>query len=140
MVVILGILIMVFLANLASFCFRRFYLALYIPLIISVGFLYFFPAQNILAWSFFARLLYSVTVIPLPIFFAGLIFSTSFRDSPDPSFSLGSNLIGAMVGGFTEYLAMITGMKVLLLVVLLFYLLSLLNRLRVVGLNGKAFA
>jgi hypothetical protein len=133
MVVILGILIMVFLANLVSFHLRRFSLGLYVPLIISIGFLYLFPAQNILTWSFFPRLLYSVTVIPLPIFFAGLIFSTSFRESSDPTFSLGSNLVGAMVGGFTEYLGMITGMKVLLLVVLLFYLVSLLNRVRAVG-------
>jgi hypothetical protein len=92
--------------------------------------LYLFPTQNVLAWSFAGRLAYSLVVIPLPIFFAGLIFSSTFRESRDPSFAFGSNLLGAMVGGFGEYLGMITGMKALLLVVLVFYLASLLVRLR----------
>src|SRR5438874_1912931 len=78
----------------------------------------------------FFSLTYSLVVIPLPIFFAGLIFSTTFRDATDPSLALGSNLLGAMVGGFAEYLGMIMGMKALLLIVLLFYLSSLWARLR----------
>jgi hypothetical protein len=69
-------------------------------------------------------------LIPLPIFFAGLIFSLSFRTSEDPSFAFGSNLIGTMVGGFVEYLGMITGTKTLLLIVLVLYLASLAIRMR----------
>lgn len=130
MVVILGILIMVFLANLVALGFSRFSFLLYAPLFVSLGFLYFFPTQNVLSWPFFLRLTYSLVVIPLPIFFAGLIFSTTFRDATDPSLALGSNLLGAMVGGFAEYLGMIMGMKALLLIVLLFYLSSLWARLR----------
>jgi hypothetical protein len=129
MIVILGVLVMVFLANLAASRLRRFSLVLYLPLIASVGFLYFFPTQNVLAWPFLSRLIYSLTIIPLPIFFAGLIFSSTFRESRDPSFSFGSNLLGAMIGGFTEYLGMVTGLKALLLVVILFYLASLVVRL-----------
>ena len=130
MVVILGVLMMVLLANLVASRIRQFSLLLYLPLIASVSFLYFFPTQTVLAWSFLWRLIYSVTVIPLPVFFAGLIFSLTFRESQDSSFSFGSNLLGAMVGGFAEYLGMITGMTALLLVVLVFYLASLLVRLR----------
>jgi hypothetical protein len=74
--------------------------------------------------------LYSVLLIPLPIFSAGLIFSLSLRTSKDPSFAFGSNLIGAMVGGFVEYLGMITGTKTLLLIVLVLYLASLAIRMR----------
>ena len=84
--------------------------------------------------------MFSLVVIPLPIFFAGLIFSSTFRESQDPSFSFGSNLLGAMVGGFVEYLGMITGTKALLLLVLLFYLASFWVRLRspqVVALRGS---
>ena len=69
-------------------------------------------------------------VIPLPIFFAGLIFSSTFRESQDPSFAFGSNLLGAMVGGFAEYFGMITGMKALLLLVIGFYLGSLCVKMR----------
>jgi len=129
-VVILGVLIMVLLANQMASKLKKFSLLLYLPLIASIGFLYFFPTQDVLAWSFGARLIYSLAVIPLPIFFAGLIFSTTLRESLDPSYSFGSNLLGAMVGGFLEYLGMITGTKALLLVVLVFYLMSLLVRLR----------
>lgn len=130
MIVILGVLIMVLLANLVASRVKRFSLILYFPLIASIGFLYFFPTQNVLAWPFFFRLIYSLTVIPLPIFFAGLIFSSTFRESQDPSFAFGSNLLGAMIGGFVEYLGMITGTKALFLVVVIFYLASLLVRLQ----------
>ena len=130
MVVILGVLIMVLLANLVASTLPRPTLTLYLPLIASVGFLYLFPVQSVSAWSFLSRLIFSLTIIPLPIFFAGLIFSTTFRESREPSLSFGSNLLGAVVGGFVEYLGMITGMKALLLVVVVFYLASLLVRLR----------
>jgi hypothetical protein len=69
-------------------------------------------------------------LIPLPIFFAGLIFSLSLEASPDPSFAFGSNLLGAMVGGFVEYIGMIAGTNALLLVVLMLYLASLLAKSR----------
>jgi len=130
MIVILGVLIMVFLANLVASTLKQFSLIFYLPLLTSVGFLYFFPTQNVLAWPFLSRLIYSLLIIPLPIFFAGLIFSSTFRENQDPTFSFGSNLLGAMVGGFVEYLGMITGTGALLLVVLTFYLASLLVRLR----------
>jgi hypothetical protein len=130
MVVILGVLIMVLLANFFAWRLKGFSLLLYVPLIGSVGFLYFFPHSVVLSWSSYARFLYSVLLIPLPIFFAGLIFSLSLRTSEDPSFAFGSNLIGAMVGGFVEYLGMITGTKALLLIVLVLYLASLAIRMR----------
>jgi len=130
MVVILGVLIMVLLANLVASRLQQFSLILYAPLIASIGFLYLFSTQNVLAWSFAGRLAYSLVVIPLPIFFAGLIFSSTFRESQDPSFAFGSNLLGAMVGGFAEYFGMITGMKALLLLVIGFYLGSLCVKMR----------
>ena len=129
MIVILGVLIMVLLANLVASRINFTSAGLYIPLIASIAFLYFFPAQRVLSWPFLMRLLFSLVVIPLPIFFAGLIFSSTFRESRDPGFSFGSNLLGAMVGGFAEYLGMITGTNALLLLVLLFYLASLWVRL-----------
>ena len=124
MIVILGVLIMVLAANIVAGRLKGFTPAFYAPLAASILFLYFFPTELVLAWSFPLRLLFSLAVIPLPIFFAGLIFSSSFRDSADTSFAFGSNLLGAMVGGFVEYLGMITGTQALLLIVLIFYLIS----------------
>ncbi len=130
MLVILGVLMMVFLANLVALRSGRSSPIFYLPLIASIGFLYWFPAQNVLAWPFLWRLIYSLVIIPLPIFFAGLIFSSTFRETQDSSLSFGSNLLGAMVGGFAEYFGMITGTSALLLIVMVFYLASLLARFR----------
>lgn len=128
MVVILGVLLMVLAANLAAGKLATFTPLYYLPLAASVGLLYCLPASMILGWPFYARLAYCLILIPLPIFFAGLIFSLGFRAHPNPSFAFGSNLLGAMVGGFAEYAGMITGTGALLLVVLAFYLLSFLSR------------
>ncbi len=64
--------------------------------------------------------------MPLPVFFAGIIFSTTFRDAIEPSAAFGANLIGAMVGGFCEYLSMAVGNHRLSLLVMIAYLGSLL--------------
>jgi hypothetical protein len=73
--------------------------------------------------------------IPLPIFFAGLIFSTTFRQTHDPSLSFSANLIGATLGGFLQYLAMAVGMHVLLVVVIASYAASLACR-ELAGVKG----
>lgn len=60
----------------------------------------------------------------IPIFFAGLIFIYSFNKTEQKDTAFGSNLLGAAVGGIIESLSFLTGLKSLLLVVLLLYLLS----------------
>jgi hypothetical protein len=52
-----------------------------------------------------------------PILFANLVFASSFRDTEAADTAFASNLLGAMVGGALEYLALITGYRALLLVV-----------------------
>lgn len=64
-------------------------------------------------------------MVPLPVFFAGLIFSTTFRETKSASSSFGANLIGATVGGFAEYLGMAIGFQNLSLLVIASYLASL---------------
>ena len=56
-----------------------------------------------------------------PVFFANLVFTYSFRDTDAADMSFASNLLGAMVGGVLEYVALLTGFKVLLLVVAVLY-------------------
>lgn len=55
-------------------------------------------------------------VLFVPIFFAGLIFARSFRDSESPSQDLGANVLGAMVGGCLENLSLVLGYRWLVLV------------------------
>jgi SAM-dependent methyltransferase len=117
-IVIAGVLLMVLAANLVAMRLRRPSRWFYLPLLASLLVLYFTPRDAILAHSLGVRLAWSLLVVPLPIFFAGLIFSTTFRESTNPSVSFGTNLIGATVGGFAEYLGMALGSNALSLIVI----------------------
>lgn len=56
-----------------------------------------------------------------PIVFANLVFASSFRDVRAADMAFASNLLGAMLGGALEYLALITGYQALLLLVAMLY-------------------
>jgi hypothetical protein len=71
--------------------------------------------------------------VPLPVFFAGLIFSTTFRAGPSPRLMFGANLVGAMIGGFCEYGGMAIGTSNLMLIVVAAYIASLVCRSRLAG-------
>ena len=59
-----------------------------------------------------------------PIFFANLVFAHSFRETAAADMAFASNLLGAMVGGALEYLALLTGYQALLVVVAGLYVLA----------------
>ncbi|HEV2398216.1 MAG TPA: hypothetical protein VGS27_14845 [Candidatus Sulfotelmatobacter sp.] len=139
LVVVTGVLLMVLAANLLAMRMRRFRIWLYAPLITSLLLLYFVKRDLILALNFDQRLLWSVLVVPLPIFFAGLIFSTTFRQAISPASFFGANLIGAMIGGFSEYLSMIVGNQNLMFLVIGAYLVSLGFQMRISKARRKAF-
>ena len=61
-----------------------------------------------------------------PVFFANLVFTYSFRDTDSADMSFASNLLGAMVGGALEYIALVTGFRSLLLVVAALYVVAFL--------------
>jgi SAM-dependent methyltransferase len=69
-----------------------------------------------------------------PMFFGGVIFAKSFRDSPDPGTAFGSNIAGSMVGGLSESFSMLLGFRYLLLLAIAFYLLSAVFPVRTAGL------
>ena len=125
LIVVAGVLLMVLAANLVAMRIRRFRTWMYAPLIITLLLLYLVKRESILALTFNQRLLWSLLVVPLPIFFAGLIFSTTFREAVNPSSFFGANLIGAMIGGFSEYLSMVIGNQNLMFLVIGAYLVSL---------------
>jgi spermidine synthase len=55
------------------------------------------------------KVLAAAIIVGLPVFFSGMIFSTSFRDVSSPAQALGINLFGAVVGGTLENAVMIGG-------------------------------
>jgi hypothetical protein len=60
----------------------------------------------------------------VPVFFAGLLFAHEFRSTPSPSAALAANMLGAVVGGVMENLSLVIGLKALLLIAALFYLVA----------------
>ncbi|WP_449062733.1 spermidine synthase [Planomonospora algeriensis] len=68
------------------------------------------------------RAVVAVLVAFLPIFAANVVFAKRFADSADGTTAFGANLLGAMVGGCLEYLALVIGYQALLIVAGLLYL------------------
>ena len=57
----------------------------------------------------------------VPIFFAGIIFTESFRRFAGRSDAFGANMLGAVAGGLAQNLSFLFGMKSLLLVAVAAY-------------------
>ena len=62
----------------------------------------------------------------VPIYLANVAFSKRFGASDDSRSAFGLNLLGAMLGGCLEYLALLTGYRNLLLIVAALYLFAFL--------------
>jgi hypothetical protein len=123
--VVSGVLIMVLLGNLLAARVPRFSFWIYLPLLASVAALALIPRSLVLGLPTGGRALFALAVCPLPVLFASLIFSTLFRTTADAPSALGANLIGATVGGFTEYLSMATGTRPLWVIIAAAYLASM---------------
>ena len=70
---------------------------------------------------------YAVLVFS-PILCAGLLFGSAIKRSPSLARDYGTNLLGAMLGGVGEYLSLVTGFRVLLILIALCYVGALLAR------------
>jgi spermidine synthase len=61
------------------------------------------------------------TAYSLPLFFAGIIFTESFRRSRGDSGCFGANILGAVAGGLAQNLSFVIGINALLLTAVVFY-------------------
>lgn len=120
MIVVAGVLVMVLAANLLARHLPPSILW-YVPLFACLAILYAVPQPFVLGLPYGGRLAWAILAVPSPIFFAGLIFSITFRGAGSPAALLGANLVGAMIGGFCEYLGMATGNSALMLLVIAAY-------------------
>jgi hypothetical protein len=89
---------------------------------LPLGFLV--PVRSIFFQSVTGRILASVLVLCLPVFFAGIVFIRSFARDGFSSDALGSNLLGAMVGGMLESASLWTGIRWLLVFASVLYVAS----------------
>jgi len=93
-------------------------------LVLSLILLYFFPIVALLKFNLFVKIIVSGFLIALPIFFSSFVFSILIRQVKNINISLGSNLLGAVAGGFLEYSSMIWGLNALYILVLICYLVA----------------
>jgi hypothetical protein len=82
------------------------------------------PFDIFLSGGIFTRYVVPCTLALGPMFFAGVIFARSFRDSAYPDMAFASNIAGSVVGGLSESFSMLLGFRYLLLLAIAFYLLS----------------
>jgi SAM-dependent methyltransferase len=79
------------------------------------------PEAGLLALPVPLRLVAAVTLAFLPIFAANVVFAKRFAETADGTAAFGANLLGAMVGGCLEYLALVVGFPGLLVIAALLY-------------------
>jgi SAM-dependent methyltransferase len=102
----------------------------YVLLFAALGFVGFFPYSLLSELATLPKVLAAGLLTALPVFFSGLIFSRSFRESADPGRALGMNLLGAVIGGALESLVMIGGTPVLGVLAILLYACSALTLIK----------
>ena len=115
---------------------------LYAGLFGSIALAILLPPASLLLDPAWLRYVIAAALAFAPIFFANLVFSYSFRDTKAADMAFASNLLGAVVGGAVEYVALVTGYSALLFVVGALYLLawtlsSGVRLLADVGLSGR---
>ena len=124
-IVISGVLIMILLSNfVAERWSRPSYGLFYVFLVLSICLIYLLPLDRLFLRSELAKGVAVGSLFCLPVFFAGLIFITSFRTTPHKEAAFGANILGAILGRFLEAVSFITGMRFLLLLAAGLYLLS----------------
>ncbi|MEK6758895.1 MAG: hypothetical protein AABY51_03915 [Deltaproteobacteria bacterium] len=102
----------------------------YALLFATIAGLYFLPLEMFMDLSWWSRLAVAAGLIGAPLFFAAIIFGVSFAQSSRMNTDFGSNIIGAVVGGMSEYLSMAFGFKALYIIALSAYFIAFLAHSR----------
>jgi len=89
---------------------------------------YLVPVGRVTFDSRIAESLFYGALVFSPVFCAGLLFSSSFKESSSTADDFGANLLGAMVGGVGEYLSLLAGYQFLLILVAACYVLAVVTR------------
>jgi SAM-dependent methyltransferase len=94
---------------------------LYVVLLASLAVAWLIPVDALLGLDMAPRFLAAVVIWFTPIFIANLVFAERFRNVEASNVAFGANLLGAMVGGVLEYVALLTGYQALIILVALLY-------------------
>ena len=130
-VVFFAILVMILCANLYVLAVKPRNLAPYYVLLVAALLVNALVPMNVfLSLPSVARIIASCLVVFVPVFFAGVIFASAFRESRQPDVDFGSNVAGIILGGLSEHLSLVLGFNYLLVVAAGYYLLSVALRPR----------
>ena len=86
----------------------------YALIVVSIAVAYLIPSQTLLFRSFALRATVAVTILCAPVFFAGIVFIKRFAAAGFSAEAIGSNLIGALLGGIAESISLWSGLRSLL--------------------------
>lgn len=126
-----AILVMILLSNLFVIAFKpRSLTPFYVLLVVALLTNAYVPMSFFLNLPGASKVVASCTTVFLPVFFAGVIFATAFRDSHHPDRDFGSNIGGVILGGLSENVSLLVGFNHLLLLAVAYYVLSLLLKPR----------
>jgi len=99
-------------------------------LVVLLALNYVLPIGRLAFGSRAAESLFYGALVFSPVLCAGLLFSTSYKQSSSTAGDFGANLFGAMVGGVCEYFSLLTGYQFLLILVAGCYLLAVVSTVR----------
>lgn len=108
--------------------------AIYVALILSCIFVTLIDLNKFSDLNLLFRFLIVGTIICMPVIFSGIIFGDLFTKSSKPDIALAANTLGAVLGALLQCCSFLFGVRFLLLLVLIFYSLSL-----VIGKRWKNF-
>jgi len=122
-VVVSGLLCLIVGANLVYGTFPRIPPALaYAGLFVALAVMYFIPMQKLFFDSWSVRAVVAMFALCTPVFFAGIIFVSSFARAGFRGSALGSNLFGSLLGGLLESASLWFGLRSLTILAALLYL------------------
>jgi spermidine synthase len=138
-VVVSGLLCLIVGANLVYGAIPRIPVAFaYSGLFATLAVMYFVPMQKLFYESWTARAILATLALCTPVFFAGIIFVSSFARAGFRGSALGSNLFGSLVGGLLESASLWFGLKSLTIIAAVLYLGSAIFLSRVKAAESKA--
>lgn len=124
-IVITSLLSFILLSNLFVAGFPKFPRQIaYIGLFVMLAIGYVVPADALFHESLIIRSLVATALYCSPVFFAGMVFISSFKQIGFRAEAFGSNLLGALVGGLLDSFSYLLGIKALVLVAAFLYLMS----------------
>jgi hypothetical protein len=94
---------------------------LYAALIAALALAWLVPQESLLDLPMVPRFLAASALAFAPIYLANLVFAQRFSGVETSSTAFAANLLGAMVGGTLEYIALITGYRFLLILIGVLY-------------------